>query len=105
MDKLIRIPVELTKAQLDYLTDIGYFMRTTPAELLVALSFGAIEAADGLGNAKSDAISRDLLNYVIERRVPHATPDMIGHGDTGQFTCPERRARRVAIDGEPEVAA
>jgi hypothetical protein len=105
MEKLIRIPVELTKAQLDYLRDMGYFTRATPAELLVALSFGAVESQQSLGNELAASVSRDLLNYAVERRVPHASPDVVGMADTGQFTCPDRRARRVAIDGEPEVAA
>lgn len=105
MEKTVRIPVELTKAQLEYLADLGYFMRATPAELLVALTFGAIEQSKGLGNSKADAFCTDLLNYVVERRVPHESPRVLTHSDSGQFTSPERRARRVQIDGEPEVAA
>lgn len=105
MEKLTKITVELTHAQLSYLKDLGYFMRAQPAELLVAITFGALESLDSLGGEKSDAISTDLVNYVVERRVPHASPLVLGHGDTGQFTCPARRARRVKIDGEPEVAA
>jgi hypothetical protein len=105
MEKTVRIPVELTKAQLDYLTTLGYFMRATPAELLVALSFGAVESQESLANERCDALSRDIINYVVERRVPNTSPEILGHADTGEFTCAERRARRAKIDGEPEVAA
>jgi hypothetical protein len=105
MEKLIKTTVELTQAQLSYLEDMGYFLRARPDELLVALAFGAIDPLEGLGAEKTDSIAADLLNYVVERRVPEMPVQVLSHGTRGQFTCKARRARRAKIDGEPEVAA
>ena len=98
--KTTEIKAELSKEQLEYLQALGYYMRATPAELLVALAFGAVDAAEAMEGQICDAFSRDLVNYVVERRVPSVDPDVIGQIDSGKFTCAARRDKREKLARE-----
>lgn len=98
MKTSIEIKVELSKEQFEYLKALGYYIRAAPGELLVALGLGAIDAQESLGENLIHAFSRDLLNYVEERRVPGVAPDVIGQMDSGEFTCSSLRGKREKLD-------
>jgi hypothetical protein len=101
--ELVKVIVTLTKQQLAYLNELGYFIRAEPGELLLALSFGAIETNGG-NEDRAQGYMRDLVNWVDERRVPEVGCDPINMVDSGQFTDPALKARREAISAEVPCA-
>jgi hypothetical protein len=91
--------VQLTKAQYRYLEELGYFLRATPAELLTAGCFAHVEVGMDF---KADAWGRDLLNFVVEKRVPESGCDIFHVMDSGQFTEPELEERRHRLLDLPD---
>jgi hypothetical protein len=96
--KTITVQVELTAAQLEYLNSFGYFMHATPAEILVAGTFGHIELQESSEDVGGEWL-RDILNFVVEKRIPKSHPDHLhDRCDRGEFSESALMKRREKMD-------